>query len=228
MRVRGGMQEVRISSFAEFHEVLESLKSWQKAIFRGQRAAAWPLISSVGRLQPCGSNTAEYMEGRLLRLFREAAVPHAPYKPGNDWEWLALGQHHGLPTRLMDWSYNPLVAAFFAVDQPCEEDSAVYMFWGGRTMSEDKDSHPFEVSSVIRYRPSHVTARITAQAGLFTVHPEPKTPFDHKSLLKIVISSHARTEIKKTLYKYGISHKTLFPGLDGLAADLHWLETRAF
>jgi FRG domain len=220
------MQEVRISSFSEFHEVLDSLKTWQKTIFRGQRNDKWPILTSVGRIEPYGEVTPEYMEGRLLKLFKESAVPFLPYEPRNDWEWLALGQHHGLPTRFLDWTYNPLVAAFFAVEKETTTDSAVFMFWGGRTMSFEKDSDPLQVKSVVRYRPTHVTSRITAQAGLFTVHQEPSLAFEHKSLLKIIISNGSRLEIKKTLYKYGVSRKTLFPGLDGLAADLHWLEAK--
>lgn len=220
------MQEVRISSFSELHEVLESLKTWQKTIFRGQKSDKWPILTSIGRMEPYGDVTLEYMEGRLLKLFKETAVPYTDFEPKNDWEWLALGQHHGLPTRLLDWSYNPLVATFFAVEKESETDSAVYMFWGGKTLTNENDANPLEVKSVIRYRPTHVTSRITAQSGLFTVHQDPSSPFEHKSLLKIIISKDCRLEIKKTLYKYGVSRRTLFPGLDGIAADLHWLEAK--
>jgi FRG domain len=217
------MQEVRISSFSEFHEVLDSLKTMQNTIFRGQSNDKWPILTSVGRLEPRSADaTPEYMEARLLKLFKESALPFISYDPRNNWEWLALG----LPTRFLDWSYNPMVAAFFAVEKETQSDSAVFMFWGGRTMNFEKDSDPLQVKSVVRYRPSHVTSRITAQAGLFTVHQDPSMPFEHKSLLKIIISNSSRQEIKKTLYKYGISRKTLFPGLDGLAADLHWLEAK--
>ena len=222
------MQNVRITSFSQLHEVLESLKTWQKTIFRGQTNVDWPLQSSVGRLEPYGTKTHEYMEGRLLDLFKETARPFAPFDPKDDWEWLALGQHHGLPTRLIDWSYNPLVATFFAVESETETDSAVFMFWGGRTMKPEKDLDPLEIESVVRFRPPHVTERISAQAGLFTVHPNPQEPWEHKSLLKIVISNDCRSELKKTLYKYGISRRTLFPGLDGIAADLHWLEAKKY
>ncbi|MDF1751568.1 MAG: FRG domain-containing protein [Verrucomicrobiales bacterium] len=220
------MQEVRISSFSELHEVLESLKTRQMTIFRGQKDASWPILTSVGRAEPYQDVTLEYMESRLLQLFKETALPHTTFLPKNDWEWLALGQHHGLPTRLLDWTYNPLAATYFAVESETEADSAVYTFWGGRTMNPDKDPDPLSITSVVRYRPVHITSRITAQGGLFTAHHSPECPFEHKSVLKITISNSCRLDIKKTLYKYGISRRTLFPGLDGLSADLHWLEAK--
>ncbi len=216
------MQVVQVSTFAELHEVFEGLKR-RNSIFRGQRDAAWPVLSGIGRRE----ETID--EVGMLKRFKDSAVPYLDHIPQNDWQWLALGQHHGLPTRLLDWSYNPLVATYFAVTQESYTDSAVFMFWGARTMSLDTHGDdPFGVEKVLRYRPAHVSRRITAQSGLFTVHPNPDLPFDHKSIMKIVISAQGRAEIKQTLYKYGFSDRSLFPGLDGIASDLLWLETKGF
>src|SRR5262249_45857614 len=54
------------------------------------------------------------LEEHLLRNFIRYSRPHLPTQPVNEWELLITAQHHGMPTRLLDWSYSPLVAAHFA------------------------------------------------------------------------------------------------------------------
>lgn len=226
--MRFSMKDHIVKSFAEFHTVIESLRDKQKTIFRGFSSVEYELKPSVGRVSPFGQKTKHTsMERKLLTLFKESSLPHVPFRPDNDWEWLALGQHHGLPTRLMDWTYNPMAAAYFAVEKKCDDDSVVYVFWGGGTLS-DFTINPLTISKMVRYRPPHVSSRIAAQAGLFTAHPDPEKQFAHRSMMRIVIENNARREFKRTLYKYGISRRHLFPGLDGIAADIKWLETLCY
>jgi hypothetical protein len=221
------MDQQEVSTFTEFHSVVEELSGKQKTIFRGLSNECYELKTSVGRCEPLGKKTHSAMEKRLLTLFKESAIPHLTSTPKNDWEWLAIAQHHGLPTRLMDWTYNPLAAAFFAVEEECDYDSAVYVFWGAGTLT-DTGIKPLEIPKVIRFRPPYVSARIAAQAGLFTAHPDPERPFKHNSMAKIVIKNSGRRQIKKILSKYGVSRRNLFPGLDGLTVDLKWLESRQY
>jgi hypothetical protein len=92
--------------------------------YRGVSSAGYKLGTSLMR------TGGEYkrVERHLLRQFKKYAYPHVEEK-GNEWFWLSVGQHYGLPTRLLDWSYSPDVALHFAtanVDK-FNEDGAVWM-----------------------------------------------------------------------------------------------------
>lgn len=75
------------------------------------------LIPSLGRLVDLKDLTLQQVndyEFEILNTFRLRAFNELPKEPKNNWEWLALAQHYGLSTRLLDWSHSPLVALYFA------------------------------------------------------------------------------------------------------------------
>jgi hypothetical protein len=110
------MREIRVESWSELNEQLygnaynERLGRFRSPyVFRGLSDAAYPLTTSLSRL---GGRYAG-MEQHLLRNFRKyARASDVPFD--SVWNWLAVGQHHGLPTRLLDWTFSPQIALHFA------------------------------------------------------------------------------------------------------------------
>jgi hypothetical protein len=209
------MKEFKISSFADLHQVIEDeYLSDTVTIYRGVRDINHRLIPSVGRI---GDAVEE--EETLLTLFKQRALPFlGDYVPDNDWEWLALAQHHGLPTRLLDWTYNPLVALYFAVEEVAANvDGAVYVTSAPTLVNTEMYPTPFSIRREVIYEPEHFAQRISAQSGLFTAHPDPTKPFRGEQLARIIIPRTLRLQFKKVLYAYGVHRGTLFPDLDGQA-----------
>ncbi|MDQ2669020.1 MAG: FRG domain-containing protein [Gemmatimonadota bacterium] len=95
------------------------------AVYRGSGCVDWPLLTSLDRLGGTHPpHTKAHLEAHVLRSFVRYSRPHLHGNAANDWELLVLAQHHGAPTRLLDWSWSPLVAAHFATlaargDEPC-------------------------------------------------------------------------------------------------------------
>ena len=219
------MKEITIQSFTELHDIIDKYDA-RTVIYRGIKSVTYPLLPKIGRIVPPKSiGSREANEKEILRLFKERALRFLDFMPTSDWDWLALGQQHGLPTRLLDWTNNPLVACYFAVEEPSEDDSVIYTYQNKSYIDVEEFPDPFRYREVGMFIPRHISPRITNQGGLFTIHPRPYEPFESGDMEKLILPRSIRSMLKKTLNKYGVDRFALFPSLDGLAAHIEWLQS---
>jgi hypothetical protein len=242
--------EHRVESWLELQELLfgemwnEDLRLFRsRYAFRGSSDASASLVSGLVRL---GGDVE--LERQLMRAFRkyarQDAVPH-----DTEWDWLALGQHHGLPTRLLDWTYSPYVALHFATHNVAryDRDGVVWMVdyvkaherlparlretlgaEGAQVFTTEllaevsPELHDLDDEGdgfVLFVEPPSFDARIVNQYALFCV----LSPFDFRLedlARRIVIPAALKWEIRDKLDQANVTERVLFPGLDGIS---RWL-----
>lgn len=226
------MHIVVIESFIKYQEW--AIRSFPNggALFRGQGNIEWRLLPGIGRLLPLFNDYPSpsqklYSEERYaLDIFEREAAAHIGLNRMNKWELLALAQHHGLPTRLLDWTHNPLVALFFSAsdDDPC--DGAVYGINAGEIVdvmdTQYMDRDPLEADGYLQYVPPRFDRRMAAQESVFIVCNNPHVEFDVGGVTKAIIPGKMKLEIRVVLDRFGINRKNLFPGLEGLASSIRF------
>lgn len=218
------MKIFNIDSFESFHKQVLNYEG-QDVVFRGVKDESFELIPKIGRPNLKLRGEIEKIEKEIFTLFKERAIQYLSFEPRNQWEWLALAQHHGLPTRLLDWTRNPLVAAYFAVEEEHPNNSAVYILKMRTIIIPGLKDDPLVNKKFGKYFPAHFTKRIIAQTGLFTIHPNPQSNVKYSRIDKIIIMNNFRKEFKNILHRYGINRASLFPDLDGLSQYISWLKT---
>jgi hypothetical protein len=218
-------------------------------LYRGQ-ADDWPLLPKLFR-PPDGTKRSDPdwiekikdVEQEMLRRFKNDSPYLLPSKPDNDWDWLSLGQHYGLATRLEDWTANPLNALFFAVEEPAAPKPTVYIYPATQpqmvTGKERKGSSklsPFVDDRNNRvFQPSSHSLRVAMQAGWHMAHhihkgregekvlPLGEMEWHAKRIIKIFIAPGSSGGIREQLEAMGIRHATMFPDLQSVCRSINAL-----
>jgi hypothetical protein len=266
---RGGcrvkVEEIKIRSLGELIDKTtpcepdpESGRLRDNSVYRGMADKDWRLLSSLDRLggtePPHGK---AHLEEHLLRNFMRFGKPFLPKQNENLWELMCIAEHHGLPTRLLDWTHSPLVAAHFAtLNQESGNDRVIWRLnW--RMLHEHFRLRPLsflveDLDALLRERgyqsgwefigkeppserhfacllePPAFTERLSVQAGAFTIGSSKNKAFDsfleesglEGALSRLIISADRVNYIRDQLDLASVSERRLFPGLDGISAEL--------
>ncbi len=227
-------------------------------IFRGTRCQSFALNPSLLR-KPYPSDAARLskLENNLWSEFKIRSKQLLGHHVRNAWEALLVMQQHGLPTRLLDWSKSLAVGAYFAAKEWDDRtDAAVWILASRGLMDKTGESGVWETiigdpsieplglrvdaegldafneQDPVVLRPDHVSPRIVAQRGVYTLHSfrldaieklalqDRELHGDACFLHKVIIPSDAKAGyLDAVSVVAGVTEEALFPDLDGFARD---------
>ncbi|HZW20978.1 FRG domain-containing protein [Noviherbaspirillum sp.] len=195
------IEEIAVRSIGDLAREVKALTApGQHWLFRGQADGRWMLSPSVHRGYTPQQERYLTNEFRVRARSRYYSCPMSNDYPG----WLALMQHYGLPTRLLDWTYSPLVACFFALHPDYvpptsapDRDACIWVL-DARRLNESQGFEPLifpldassyepliepafknrkELNTVGVAMAIEHDPRIQLQQGAFTIHSS-RTPID--------------------------------------------------
>jgi hypothetical protein len=225
---------IQINSVGDFIDKVNSLDYPKYLIFRGENQEfETPLTPKIARLSKFYKESSEFaikLELQFLNWFKTESPQFLTQKLNSDIEYLILGQHHGLATRLLDFTLNPLVALYFAVEDECKkEDGFVYvvddMLWDISEndllfSSLDKIIDNLE-SDYHFFVPVNSMKRISSQSGVLAIAKDASKSVTN---LRVIykIKGTDKPKIKSMLYKINIHKGSLFQDLDSLCESLQY------
>lgn len=231
------------STFEELWATMMSLAFKDSAgpemIFRGVTNEGFKLIPSIGR--QTAKNTGgdiSTLEASMLAEFKRLTVPLLKDPPRSDFEWMFLAQHYGLPTRLLDWSTNPLVGLYFASESDDQTDGA--LFHTRQVITDQHELFDYRTAdftdehratpagkfalqpnqgTVIFLRPKYSDKRYLNQRSVFSC---PANPFAEPDISegKVIVHGGWKAEIRRRLRSLGVSTSFIYPGLAGVAGEI--------
>ena len=247
------MTEARVNNLHGFLDAVARANqhSLTETWWRGHAMGEWSLRPHIWRLKTGTDQTfAEQLQlerSLTIRFLRGATTRHPRWPEEDHSVQLAMMQHYGLPTRLLDWTESPLFALFFAVRKRKYEahDGALWAlipaslnveeFGSPMLLSPHTDSAkdlfkaPFGVAETAPEKNAavvvrHVDARMSVQLSVFTIHGSQASleemKNNNKYLLKYVVPAEKKDNLRLQLAELGIREASLFPDLEHLAQEL--------
>lgn len=212
----------KITSFVDLITYFNRHTDKKNLIFRGQGDKNWKLVPKSGRSGYLEYYADDLSEKFIFQAWMRYAKAFIPKDPDNLWDWLAIAQHYGLATRLLDWSKNPLVAAYFACSEELDKDGVIFICQVSDFNPPIKD--PFDFKGVSIFFPTGLASRIISQRGVFTISDTPSKPISRiksYAIEKIEIEQQAKSEILNALSFYNINKFSLFQDLQSLSEFLN-------
>jgi len=219
-----------LEDYVEWINIIRQNKT--KLIFRGQRKD-YPLLPSISRNNVPKSVLIH--ERALIKKFKEKSPPCLHLLPKTEWDWLVVAQHHGLPTRLLDWTNNPYIALWFALESSEKIDSKPEV-WVLKPEKMDiiqsvKKAMPYSGSRTKVFDPTFIIPRVRAQEGCFTLFrfvekskngfvPLEKNKYLRKRLERIRIAPYAVKIIFSQLQSMGYTNERIYPNIDDVAKKI--------
>ncbi|MBH0040255.1 FRG domain-containing protein [Pseudoalteromonas sp. SWN166] len=211
-----------INSVTELLELSERLPSddWCGGWFyRGQADSSWELVPKAYREPHLSNFEFKY------KMWIKQASRFQELNFQNEFECMAIAQHHGFPTKFLDWSSNILVAAFFACSGELNKDAKLTAYFPTWYVNEPEMKKFIDYDDVVAYQPPPIADRIRAQLGNFTYHPSSDSviknsifpPTKKDTLHEWIIPRESKSIILKSLDRIGINFKYIYPDIDGLS-----------
>lgn len=210
---------LEVKSLAEYIKEVSGYNG-DVLLFRGQSNKDFRLIPSVGR----NEKFLQYEEQMFLE-FKRSYYLYADNRPMTDMDTLFLAQHYGLPTRLLDWSYNPLVALYFACCNDFKIDGRVFIYKVPRQNNHVKEGHDLDndifsktfEKEYLFIIPDYTDKRYVNQKGMFLWFKNPQKAFSDCFMTIIVKNKKA---ILSNLCSIGVTESFIYPTLDHICSEI--------
>lgn len=199
-------------------------------IFRGEISMGYSLIPSIGRV----NNYSKDLEKQMFLEFKRQYYSYTDLRPKNDMDVLFLAQHYRLKTRLLDWSYNPLVALYFACEREVDsqkdekKNGRIYYCTLKNKMFDNQVSPEMptvmediqNVKSDILIVPDYTDIRYRNQQALFMLCSKPNEAIEN-DINFLEIDEDSKKQIRNDLALLGYNKTFIYPMLESLCKDIN-------